>query len=523
MSGLLARWTGIAAILAGALCLVAGAPDPAPLAPPARDYPLDTCVVSGQTLGSMGKPVVIQHNGREVRLCCAGCVDVFRNDPAKYLAILDAASRGGAPLEGHGRRDPAAAPPARGGEGGREHPTPKSPVDSPKKPAAYYCPMHPTYVTDRPGDCPICNMTLVPMKQGDSVASSVAGYATLTIPKERLQLIGVRTALVEKKKATKTVRVAGKVERNEKALSAVNLKVGGWIEDLFVKSAGEAVRAGEPLFTLYSPELLEAQKNYLLAREFLTKLDAAATPESRAFAEQALRSAKDRLLLWDMAEEQLRAIEQKREPLARVPILSKTAGVVTRRNVVLGAYAEPGRDLFEITDLSTVWILADVYEYEIPEIRVGQEATAHLSALPGEFVTGKVTYLYPYLNESTRTARVRIEVPNAEGKLKPGMFAAVSLAVDLGEPIVIDDQAVLDSGTRQIVFVDLGGGRIEPRSVTLGARGDGFIVVLQGIQPGERVVTSGNFLIDSESRLQAALLGGSPGGGAGGEHSGHAK
>jgi Cu(I)/Ag(I) efflux system membrane fusion protein len=505
--------TAIAAAAAAVVSVTAGprlpsadAPDDAVIREQTPAYPLEACVVTGQKLGSMGAPVDYVHQGRLVRFCCKGCIDTFRKDPAPYLAKIDAALADKA----HASHQPAVAPP------------PHTPGGPAKGSTRYYCPMHPTYISARPGDCPICNMTLVPMKEDGSAASGVAGYATLTIQPERLQLIGVRTALVEKKKAARTIRAAGKVERNETALSVVNLKVGGWIEELHVKSVGESVRKGEPLFSLYSPELLEAQKNYLLARESLAK-PVAASPESRAFAEESLRSAKERLLLWDIAEKQIRAIEDKKEPLARVPILSRTTGVVTRRNVVQGAYAEPGRDLFEITDLSTVWILADVYEHEIPDVKVGQEATVHLSSAPEDFLGGKVSFVYPTVNEATRTLRVRLEVPNAEGKLKPGMYAAVSLAVDLGEQIVIDDQAVLDSGTRQIVFVDLGGGRLEPRSVTLGTRGDGFAVVQSGLKEGERVVTSGNFLIDSESRLKAALLGGSPGGGSGGEHEGHAK
>ncbi len=378
----------------------------------------------------------------------------------------------------------------------------KPPSKAPR-PGRYYCPMHPTYISDRPGDCPICNMSLVPLKQEAAAGSGVPGYATATIQPQQRQLIGVKTAAVGKRALHRTIRAAGRVEYNEKSLAAVSLKVGGWIEELFVKSTGEAVRKGQPLFALYSPDLLEAQRNYLIARA------------SRD--EGILRAARDRLFLWDVSEEQIRAIEEKNEPFVRLPILSKVEGIVTRRNVVQGAYAEAGRDLLEIADLSTVWIHADVYEYEVPEVKVGQPASAHLSAFPGEAVQGKVVYIYPYLNEITRTVRVRLEVPNAEGKLKPGMYAEVAMPVDLGEPLAVPDEAVMDTGARRIAFVDLGEGRFEPREVDLGPRADGFVAVRKGLKEGEKVAVSGNFLIDSESRIKSALLGSNQEGG----HEGH--
>jgi Cu(I)/Ag(I) efflux system membrane fusion protein len=443
-------------------------------------YPLTTCVVTGEKLGGdMGEPVDYLFAGRLVRFCCKGCIAGFLKDPWKHLEKIDAALR---------EKGKGVSPPPK------EAPTAQAAPPAPRAKAAtrYYCPMHPTYISDRPGDCPICNMTLVPLKEvGPDAGPTVEGRAPVAIQPERLQLIGVRTAAAEKKRFSKTIRTAGRVEIDEKSIAVVNLKVGGWVEELHVKSVGEPVRKGQPILSLYSPELLEAQQNYLLARE--------------ASDERTLRAARDRLLLWDVAEEQIRALEEKKEPLARVPLLSKVEGVVTRRNVAQGTFVERGRDLLEIVDLSKVWILADVYEYEVPEVKVGQTASAHLSALPGESVGGKIVFIYPTLNEATRTVRVRLEVPNAEGKLKPGMYAEVTIPVDLGEQIVVDDQAIVDTGARQIVFVDKGGGRLEPRAVTAGARSGGLAVILQGLQQGERVVTSGNFLIDSESRLRAAL------------------
>ena len=201
----------------------------------------------------------------------------------------------------------------------------------------------------------------------------------------------------------------------------------------------------------------------------------------------------------------MKAIESSQQPAHDVTIFSKVDGVVTARNVTLGSNVEPGRNLFEIADLTTVWMLADVFESEAPLVKVGQQAKIELNALPGEPLTGTVSYIYPALDESTRTLRVRLECPNPDGRLKPGMFSTVSIAVDLGEQLAVDDDAVLDTGLRQIVFVDKGEGRLEPREVVVGDRADGLAIIASGLDAGERIVTSGNFLVDSESRMKAAL------------------
>ncbi|MBI4583535.1 MAG: efflux RND transporter periplasmic adaptor subunit [Planctomycetes bacterium] len=413
---------------------------------------------------------------------------------------------------GHAEMKPEKSPGASDGKAGAQAVAkPAGPGGSPE---TYYCPMHPSYQADRPGDCPICNMSLVPLKGGEApMASKIPGYSVVTIRPERRQLIGLKTGAVEKKVIAKTIRAVCRVEYNEKKLSAVNLKYGGWIEELKVKATGESVRKGDPLFVIYSPELLEAQQSYLLALEAFHALGSNPAQDARAFAEQSLRSARDRLLLWDLAEEQIRSLEARKEPAPRMPVLSRMEGVVIKRNVVQGTYVEPGKDLYEIADLSTVWVHADVYEYEIPEVKEGLKAQVHLSALPNQPLSGEVVYVYPYLNEATRTVRVRLEFPNPEGKLKPGAYGNVAIAVDLGERIVVDDQAILDSGSRQIVFMDQGEGRIEPREVKVAARADGLAVIAEGLEAGEKVVTSGNFLVDAESRLKAALLQGASGGG----------
>jgi RND family efflux transporter MFP subunit len=383
---------------------------------------------------------------------------------------------------------------------------------APAKPAGkvlYHCPMHPNYISDRPGTCPICGMNLVPVKEEQKEtapsAAAVEGRATVTISPERQQLIGVQTAAVEKKQLSKTIRAVGVVGYNEKTLSTVSLRFGGWIEELMVKAVGDEVHKGAPLFVIYSPELLQAQRNYLLARETVAAVGENATAETKALTEESVRSARYRLTLWEISEDQIKELEAKQEPKGLATIFAKVDGVVISRNIVLGAYAEANRDLYAVADLSTVWLQADVYEYEMPLVKVGQEAKILLAAMPGESFTSTVSYVYPYLNDQTRTVRVRLEFPNPQGKLKPGMYATVLISADLGEQLVVDGNAILDTGVRQIAFVDLGEGRFEPRDLTVGQHAQGVAVILKGLAEGEKVVTSANFLIDSESQLKAAL------------------
>jgi len=371
----------------------------------------------------------------------------------------------------------------------------------------YHCPMHPNYISDKPGTCPICNMDLVRIKKEEPPPSGVEveGHASIILNPQRRQLIGVQVETARKKSVSKTIRAVGRVGYNEKAQSSVNLKFGGWVEELFVKAVGDPVRKGDPLFTVYSPELLEAQQNYLLARETNLAQGEKSSSPVRALAEEAQRSARERLLLWDFTTDQVRQIETKGRALKQVTVYSKVDGIVTARNIVLGKYTEPGRDLYEIADLSTVWMYADIYEYEIPLVKVGQKARIQVSSMPGEEFQGTVSYIYPYLNDQTRTVRVRMEFPNPKGELKPGMYSTVMLDSDLGEQLIVDESAILFAGTRNIAFIDKGEGILEPREVTVGQRVEGFAIILKGISEGEKVVTSGNFLVDSESRLKAAL------------------
>jgi Cu(I)/Ag(I) efflux system membrane fusion protein len=366
----------------------------------------------------------------------------------------------------------------------------------------YYCPMHPSYRAEHPGNCPVCNMALIPL--GDAAPSEsrrVAGRGTVTLRPEQRQLIGVRTALVEQRPVHRSIRAAARVEVDERRLSAVNLKFGGWVEELFVKSVGEAVEQGDPLFSVWSPELFQAQQDFSL-------LSSALRPAARAGGEDEIWSAaRERLRRWDLSEAAIAALDGGSAPERTTTIHSRVAGTVTRRSVVQGSYVEPGTNLFELADLSTVWVLADLYGHELDALEAGMPARVEIFSLPGEPRSAPVAYVYPTLRETTRTQTVRLELPNQDGRLKPGMLGAVTISVDLGAVVAIDDSAVLDTGTRQLVFVEKEQGRFEPREVRLGGRGEGWVVVAQGLEPGETVVTSGTFLIDSESRLRAAVLG----------------
>jgi len=362
----------------------------------------------------------------------------------------------------------------------------------------WYCPMHPSFRSDQPGNCPICNMTLVPLKSGgtggtgaDTSASS--DHAAITLPPDRLQLINVRTSTVERRDVARTIHAVGRIVVDEHGLSTVNLKFAGWIEQLFVKTVGETVRKGEPLFSVYSPELFEAEQSYLAAFNSLPDDD------------PTVASARARLQLLDLTEDQLTALGKRTAPERLTQVLARSDGTVLARNVVEGGAVEPGKDLFELADLSTVWVMVDLFQDEVAPVHAGQEATIAVAGLAGEPRRGTVDYVYPTLNEAARTVRARVVLANPDGALRPGMFGDATIAIDLGVHLVIDDDAVLDTGARKIVFVSPSQGRFEPREVTLGDRSDGHAVVLSGLQEGETIVTGGNFLIDSESRLQAAL------------------
>ena len=326
----------------------------------------------------------------------------------------------------------------------------------------------------------------------------------VAIPAVTRQLIGVRTVPVTYAPLEQEIRAVGTVEYDERKLTRVNLRVSGWIEQVFVNAIGQSVRAGQPLLTLYSPDLLATQDEYLLAVKAQAQLEGSPVAEARQQAAALVASARERLRLWNLTEEQIEAIQRRGKAERVLAVYAPSSGIVLKRQALPGNYVEPGTTLYELADLSTVWINGDIYESEIQSVKLNQPAKVTFEAYPSETFPGKVTYIYPYLNEATRTVRVRMEFPNPHLKLKPGMYGNVMLHVDAGRRLVVPKEAVLDSGLRQLVFLDLGQGVYQPYPVKLGRRSQEYVEVLEGIKEGDRVVTSANFMLDAESKLASA-------------------
>lgn len=320
--------------------------------------------------------------------------------------------------------------------------------------------------------------------------------------------LGLRFATVENRVLQKTIRTVGRIEPDETRLAVVSPRIGGWVEALHADFTGRSVRRGEALLSLYSPELVATQEEYLLALRAEREWAQSPFAGLAASGKELAAAARRRLLLWDISEAQIRRLEERGTPETALTLHSPMDGTILEKRVVRGQYVEAGAELFRIADLSVVWLIADIYEYELPAVRLGQEAVVRLSAAPGERLTARAVYLYPTLDPRTRTARVRYTLANPHGRLKPEMFTEVEIAVSLGPRLAVPDNAVIDSGVRRIVFVEAAEGILEPREVQLGARAGEFVEVIAGLAPGERVATSANFLIDSEARLREALGGG---------------
>lgn len=318
------------------------------------------------------------------------------------------------------------------------------------------------------------------------------------------QMIGVTSGPVERMPLKKIIRAVARVDFDERRLTDVTFKVSGWVQDLFVDYTGKSVRKGEPLLTLYSPDLVISQEEYLLALQTRDQLAHSSLPEARTGSQGLVEAARRRLLLWDLTPQQIIALEARGSPQTYLTLSSPASGIVLEKMVVNGMRVEPGMKLYRIADLSTVWLSTDIHEQEVSLVRVGQMVATSLASYPGEIFHGKIIYIYPYLDTATRTNRIRVEFANLHGKLKPGMYASSEIAIDLGTPLTVPDSAVLQSGLRQLVFIDQGQGVFTPREIKLGVKADSRFVVLDGLAAGERVVTSGNFLLDSESKLRSA-------------------
>ncbi|MDW8309994.1 MAG: efflux RND transporter periplasmic adaptor subunit [Verrucomicrobiales bacterium] len=365
----------------------------------------------------------------------------------------------------------------------------------------YTCGMHPQVIQDKPGNCPICGMKLTPIRRpttGD--AATPTGPATILIDPVTIQNMGIRTDFVRRGPVHRTLRTVGTIEYDETALADVTTKFRGWIEKLYVNATGQLVRRGEPLFEIYSPELYSAQVEYLLA---LGREPGANAAER----ETLLAAARRKLAFFDVAAEAIAELERTREPRRTLRVLAPRDGIVLEKDVVAGQMVEAGTRIYRLADLSLVWVQAELYEQDLPLLRTNQEAIVRLTYWPGREFHGRIAYVYPTVNPQTRTARARLELPNPDFLLKPGMFATVELLAQLEqEALLVPDTAVLRSGRRNTVFVALEGGRFEPREVTLGAHAEGdFYQVLSGLHEGERIVVSGQFMLDSESRLREAI------------------
>jgi membrane fusion protein, copper/silver efflux system len=330
---------------------------------------------------------------------------------------------------------------------------------------------------------------------------------TVEISPEKQQLIGVKTATVEVKPLRKVIRTVGRIEYDETRLKTVNTKYEGWIEKLYADYTGRYVSKGDPLFEVYSPELLATQQefiNALKSNESLkiqnTKTDFGKllSTDSRTIIE----AARQRLRLWDISEEQINKIEHTGKPVRTMTVYSPVNGYIAEKMALQGMRVMPGEKLYDIADLSRVWVLSDIYEYELPLIKTGQSAKISLSYFPGREFISRVEYIYPTISPETRTAKVRFVLPNPGGKLKPKMFTDVEIKIGLGKKLAVPEAAIIDTGKRKIVYVDKGEGYFEPREIMTGAGGEGYIEVTMGLKAGDKVASSATFLIDSEAQLK---------------------
>jgi Cu(I)/Ag(I) efflux system membrane fusion protein len=367
----------------------------------------------------------------------------------------------------------------------------------------YTCGMHPQVVQDKPGNCPICGMKLTPVRK-QSVPSAASGTQDsaekqiIAIDPVTMQNMGIRTALVTRGPLRRMIRTVGTIDYNETALADVTTKFRGWVEKLYVDSTGQQVHRGEPLFEIYSPELYSAQREYLLAFEEGTNAPGGASLR---------RSALTKLKFFDISDPQIRELERTGEPRKTLSVSAPQDGFVMEKAVVEGQMVDPGMKLYRLADLSLVWVQAQIYEQDLSFMRLGQEATVTLPFLPDREFRGRVTYIYPNIDEKTRTARVRMEFHNPGYFLKPGMFATVRVASELeASALLVPDMAILRSGEQNTVFVALNGGKFEPRPVALGLQAENdYYQVISGLKEGERIVTSGQFMLDSESQLREAI------------------
>jgi Cu(I)/Ag(I) efflux system membrane fusion protein/cobalt-zinc-cadmium efflux system membrane fusion protein len=367
---------------------------------------------------------------------------------------------------------------------------------------SYTCGMHPMIVIDEPGLCPLCQMDLTPLKAG----TGGTGDQVIVIDPVTSQKMGIRTALAVPIPLVQTIRTVGLVGYEEPGQTAVNAKISGWVDELMINQSGQEVRKGQPLLSLYSPELVAAQKELLIALKSLREIKGSGFPDAEEDARSLLDSARRRLELWDISPEQIKRLERSGRVERNLTLLSPAEGIVSKKKVRKGEYVQAGAELMEISSLKKVWVYADIYEDEIPWVKVGQGAEVKFP-FSSESVSGPITQLYPYLDAATRTVKARIELDNDLRELKPDMYADVTIRTAATAPVLtIPVEAVLFSGVRERVFLALGDGKFEPREVRTGLQDEnGNIEIVSGLVSGDRVVTSAQFMLDSESKLREAL------------------
>ena len=370
-----------------------------------------------------------------------------------------------------------------------------------KKIKYWVAPMDPTYIRHEPGKSPM-GMDLIPVYEDETQSGS-----TISIDPVTAQNMGVRTAQVTKGDISRRIRTVGLIAYEESKQYSVNAKIAGWVEKLHVNQTGQSVKKGEPLLEIYSPELVTAQQELILAKQNLDALSASSFPEIAAGARSLLEASRRRLALWDISKDQIARIEKSGQVQKSLTLKAPYDGIVSQKMVNEGMYVKPGAPLFEISDLSHVWVYADLYESELPFVKVGQPASVTLPYVGEKPRSAKVDYLYPYVDAKTRTVKARLEFANSDLSLRPDMYVNVEIQAEHRNNVLsVPSEAVLNSGDKQTLFVALGGGKYVPRTVKTGVQSDdGKVEIITGVNEGERVVTSAQFMLDSESHLREAI------------------
>lgn len=374
------------------------------------------------------------------------------------------------------------------------------------------CTMHPSVRMKEPGTCPICAMDLVPvLKRSPSAlangstnsAQQLAGdKSTFTVDPRRQQLINVQTTEVEVRSLEKVIRTVATLEVDETRIAYVHPKIQGWIQKVFVDFTFQHVNEGDPLFSIYSPELVLTQEEYLLALKTAENLADSPFEHVSSGARSLFEATRRRLELFDITDQQIEQLEKSGQVQKHSIVYSPASGYVVEKNAFPNMHVTPETKIYIIADYTNIWAYVEIYENEISYVREGQRVAMSTVAYPGEVFRGNITYVYPHLNEVTRTMRVRLEFPNPDLKLKPGMYSNIEIQVPLGATLAVPESAVLRTGKRDLVFVDLGSGTMQLRQVQIGAQAGGYYEILKGLQTGERVVSAANFLIDAESKVQ---------------------